>query len=277
MKSAIRKLISKKFFTNEPKKEINSFTALNDKYKELSLSKQIQQKMNNKVQEQEELNKMELEFNNENKIDLEPEKANTAVNAEDNQLEKAEANLNSIENINEFEKQNKMLNEIIDDIQDIDNVKNSLDNILENEAQLDLIQDEYVNVNNQKFIVDKKLEENKTNNDTAEEKNVNKQIVSEAEANEGNRKSLNDNINEEFNMKLDNYKDSVNKEKNENTDIDMHMEENIEIVKEDDKRKELEDLKELKDKLLAMEEKFSEYLKQYEKEWDSPLKRIEWV
>ncbi len=33
----------------------------------------------------------------------------------------------------------------------------------------------------------------------------------------------------------------------------------------------------IKDKIILMEEKFSEYLKQYEKEWDSPIKRIEWV
>jgi hypothetical protein len=294
LKSAIKKLISKKFFSNEIKDETNLLSVLNEKYKEINFSNDKNKQANKKQEEEnqnESNNKMEVELSNnqkdkekvsaEYKNDQEPEKADTAVNAEDKQVEKIEANPNIAENINEYEKQTKMLNEIMEDIQNIDNVKNNLDNILENEAHMDLVQEEFINENSLqqiKVIANKKIEENKTNIEHFGEK-FETQIVCKAPINEGNTKSINDKLDQEFNSKLDNYNfHEKNQKENENKKINMDIvEENKEKAEESYKEKEIEDLSALKSKLLAMEEKFSEYLKQYEKEWDSPAKRVEWV
>ena len=66
----------------------------------------------------------------------------------------------------------------------------------------------------------------------------------------------------------------------ENIDLKMDFEiidkkEKIENYFETEENK--NELNFIKEKILILEDKFSEYLKQYEKEWELPTTRLEWV
>jgi len=298
------------------------FTTLNEKYKELNSqqpqqnpSKDLELISNRDYKEEKNIKKQETEaqkkedsniISNKNKFEMdlelnhseeatieninaqEPKIPTTAINAEENQAEKTESNTNNIsnnnriENIHIFEKQNKMLNEIMNDIQNIDNIKNNLDNILENEAHMDLINIDNMHEDfddprrHQSVPSDRKIEENQNQSNVKLAVKLEADFATKAQGcgEEENSKSVNYKPDQEFDSKMENYK-------NENTEEKMQIDyENTEQQRQEkllESDKDFEALCGLKDKLLAMEEKFSEYLKQYEKEWDSPVKRVEWV
>lgn len=277
LKSALKKLISRKFFSNDLKdpKEKCFIDMLNNKYKEATslklTSKQGQRgseflKVSKDQVEREIYSKMDLDLINENritdkkeedknKIEEEIIRTEKILNVENKDFEKTELINHNIDQINEIENQNKILNEIMDDIQNIDDINNNLDNILENEAHIELLNDNYIPIldRNSGNLQFKRSEENKS---------CDIQMILESDNfNEDNKQAIIGQLNQECKSNLDNFKDEEN--------INERSQENYE--------EDLDNLRYLKNRLLAMEEKFSEYLKQYEKEWDSPSKRIQWV
>ena len=165
------------------------------------------------------------------------------------------SNIISLEKISEIEKNNKILQEIIVDIQNIDEVNNNLENILDNEYQINSANMVY----QEKLViqpdVEMKIEENLPTE--IEGKNVESQKI---QTNLTDGKKIT-NICENIDLKMD-FEIIDKKEKIENY---FETEENK------------NELNFIKEKILILEDKFSEYLKQYEKEWELPTTRLEWV
>jgi hypothetical protein len=160
------------------------------------------------------------------------DKMNDFVQEKEKKIEKVH-DMQNFEKMKEIEKQNKIINEIFVDIQNIDSNMNNLENILENEDQINMISDDNDPLAElEKVLPNINIIENKTNDD----------------------------------LKNENVEEKLQKKENEDIkNNDLHHNDS------------LYDLCLLKEKLLMLEEKFSEYLKQYEKEWESPTKRTQWV
>jgi len=304
LKSSLKKLISKKFFNNsilqiEENEEKSFLDFLNEMYKQTNAKNQLDRTTNNYREIRKSIKK-EIEVDKDEKnrikntIDIKEESEFKKYNNNENDIESAITQKNKNKNIkyetqnnknnkydsntiNEIEQQNMILNEIIDDIQNIDSQDNNLDNILENEAQLDLIDNDIIDISELKKIVhDKKIEEYKDINE-------NKNVIS----NNLNKDIINNSSDEIINKaNFYNFSQELNQKSNESLITKNIKKQNIYLINEEEKvdeidkdryKKEMVELIPIKDKIILMEEKFSEYLKQYEKEWDSPIKRIEWV
>lgn len=165
------------------------------------------------------------------------------------------SNIISLEKISEIEKNNKILQEIIVDIQNIDELNNNLENILDNEYQINSANMVY----QEKLVIQPDVEMNIEENLPTEiqGKNVESQKI---QTNLTDGKKI-QNICENIDLKMD-----------------------IEIIDKKDKienyfetEENKNELNFIKEKILILEDKFSEYLKQYEKEWELPTTRLEWV
>lgn len=272
LKSSLRKLISKKFFSNDETKQRSVFDILNECCKlDITKRKEILEITENQV-------------NNHviQEVDKENQQVSSENNIAKNQKEKlAGENLDSvnfIENITELEKQNKILNEIFVDIQNIDDVNNNnLENILENGDQINVIPSDYLPLAKvEPIILNNKKEEADTPN---EEKQMLIEDVNQIERidkfnnekipvaqPEQEEEKIKDASNNQVSDKIDNNKMEID------DNLDLQNEDNNYDIQFDDKELIL-----IRDKILLMEEKFSEYLRQYEKEWEIHSTRKEWV